>query len=60
MRSAAQWIAIIVLLAVIAIAIWFFVFERPGPKGPSPAGTNPPASASTAPAYPINRASVPA
>ncbi len=60
MRSAAQWIAIIVLLAVIAIAIWFFVFERPGPKGPSPAGPNPPASASTAPAYPINRASVPA
>jgi len=60
MRSAAQWIAIIVLLAVIAIAIWFFVFEHPGPKGPSPARPNPPASASTAPAYPINRASVPA
>ena len=60
MRSAAQWIAIIVLLAVIAIAIWFFVFDRPGPKGPSPAVLNPPASASTAPQYPINRASVPA
>lgn len=61
MRSAAQWIAIIVLLAIIAIAIWFFVFDRPGPKGPSPAVLNPhPASASTAPQYPINRASVPA
>ncbi|HEX6613301.1 MAG TPA: DUF3014 domain-containing protein [Rhodanobacteraceae bacterium] len=61
MRSAAQWIAIIVLLAVIAIAIWFFVFVRPGPRGPSPAVLNPPpASASTAPEYPINRASVPA
>lgn len=60
MRSAAQWIAIIVLLAVIAIAIWFFVFDRAGPKGPSPSVLNPPATASTAPAYPINRASVPA
>lgn len=61
MRSAAQWVAIIVLLAIIAIAIWFFVFDRPGPKGPSPAVLNPhPASASTAPQYPINKASVPA
>jgi len=61
MRSAAQWIAIIVLLAVIAIAIWFFVFDRPGSRGPSPAVLNPhPAPASTAPQYPINRASVPA
>jgi hypothetical protein len=61
MRSAAQWIAIIVLLAVIAIAIWFFVFDRPGPNGPAPAVLNPhPASASTAPQYPINKASVPA
>lgn len=60
MRSAAQWIAILVLLAIVAIAIWFFVFDRPGPKGPSPAAPNPPpASASTAPQYPINRASVP-
>lgn len=61
MRSAAQWVAIIVLLAIIAIAIWFFVFDRPGPRGPSPAVLNPsPASASTAPQYPINKASVPA
>ncbi|HET6913199.1 MAG TPA: DUF3014 domain-containing protein [Rhodanobacteraceae bacterium] len=59
MRSAAQWVAIIVLLVIIAIAIWFFVFDRPGPKGPSPSVLNPPATASTAPAYPINRASVP-
>jgi hypothetical protein len=60
MRSAAQWIAIIVLLVIIAIAIWFFVFDRPGPRGPSPAVLNPPAAASTAPAHPINQASVPA
>lgn len=60
MRSAAQWIAIIVLLVIIAIAIWFFVFDRPGPKGPSPSVLNPPATASSAPAYPISRASVPA
>jgi hypothetical protein len=60
MRSAAQWIAIIVLLVIIAIAIWFFVFDRPGPRGPSPAVLNPPAAASTAPEHPINQASVPA
>lgn len=61
MRSAAQWVAIIVLLVIIAIAIWFFVFDRPGSRGPSPAVLNPhPAPASTAPQYPINKASVPA
>ena len=60
MRSAAQWIAIIVLLAIIAIAIWFFVFQRPGPRGPSPAVLNPPAAASSAPEHPISKASVPA
>lgn len=60
MKSAAQWIAIIVLLVVIAIAIWFFVFDRPGPHGPLPAVFNPPAPASTVPAYPISQANVPA
>lgn len=60
MRSAAQWVAIIVLLVVIAIAIWFFVFDRPSSRGPSPAVLNPPASASSAPQYPINKAAVPA
>lgn len=60
MRSAAQWVAIIVLLVVIAIAIWFFVFDHPSSRGPSPAVLNPPASASSAPQYPINKAVVPA
>ncbi|HET9835982.1 MAG TPA: DUF3014 domain-containing protein [Rhodanobacteraceae bacterium] len=60
MRSAAQWVAIIVLLVIIAIAIWFFVFQRPGPRGPAPAVLNPPAAASSAPEHPISQASVPA
>jgi hypothetical protein len=60
--SAAQWIAIIVLAAIIAIAVWFFVFQPPGPRGPTPAVLNPqsPAAASSAPQHPIGEAKVPA
>jgi hypothetical protein len=59
--SAAQWIAIIVLAVIIAVAVWFFVFQRPGPRGPTPAALNPaPASASSAPQHPISAARVPA
>lgn len=59
--SAAQWIAIIVLAVIIALAVWFFVFQRSGPRGPTPAALNPtPASASSAPQHPISAAKVPA
>lgn len=59
MRSAAQWVAIIVLLVIIAIAIWFFVFDRPGPRGPAPAVLNPHAATGNTPQYPISKANVP-
>jgi len=58
--SAAQWVAVIVLLVIIAIAIWFFVLQRPGPRGPSSAVLNPPAPASSVPQHPISQARVPA
>src|SRR5690348_8188965 len=59
--SAAQWIAIIVLAVIIAVAVWFFVFQRPGPRGPTPAAINPqPAAVSSAPQHPISEAKIPA
>src|SRR5579883_2742302 len=58
--SAAQWIAIIVLAVIVAVAVWLFVFQRPSPRGPAPAALNPtPASVSSAPHYPISAARVP-
>jgi len=62
--SAAQWIAIVVLAAIIAAGAWFFVFQRPGPRGPVPATVpNTPAAARTAvgaPQHPIGAANAPA
>src|SRR6185437_72394 len=60
--SVAQWIAIIVLVAVIATAAWFFFFRQPAGRGPMPAAPNPQslAAASSAPQHPISQAKVPA
>jgi hypothetical protein len=60
--SAAQWVAIIVLAGIIAIAVWFFVFQRPGGREPTPAapGQQSAVSASSAPQHPISQAKVPA
>ncbi|MGH8212236.1 MAG: DUF3014 domain-containing protein [Rhodanobacteraceae bacterium] len=64
MRRAAtvQWLAIIVLAAVIAVAVWFFVFQHPHPRGPATVAPNrsPTATTGTAPQHPISSAKVPA
>ncbi|HJU27363.1 MAG TPA: DUF3014 domain-containing protein [Rhodanobacteraceae bacterium] len=60
--SVVQWLAIIVLAAIIAVAVWFFVFERPARQQPAPIASNPPpaAAANTVPKHPVSSANVPA
>jgi hypothetical protein len=59
--SAAQWIAIIVLAAIVAVAVWLFVFQRPASRGSRSAEIprQSPAAVS-APQHPISEAKVPA